>query len=419
MPFRNFQWVVFALFFFSCKVTSIYSESVKDETRLTRKNMLVVFMDGTSNKPQKQAKQAKNTHVMRLQLLSRQEYRSLYLNGVGNLPDIPGLLWGSGTKNRVIRAYRFISQYYHQNDSICLFGFSRGANQCRILSNLIYTFGILDMKKLSEKDQMKLLKQCYNLYRKNIPAIERKSAVAKYIDQTWNYAVRDSIVKYDTSSTTKITAMGLFDAVEALRLNNKEEFYPIDKDLNQVTNTSLIFHAVSLDDNRANIYTPILVNSKYTNTGSQQRFKDSLIEVWFSGGHRDVGGGPSNKRELSTVSLHWMLNQITRFGLFRDSIFAVHPLGFVHNTANSIIFSPIHKNRNIPFYYQNRVDSFHGKIKIHISVIKRLESGALPRFKILPYQRDWYDLPPFNTCFDKINGGRKLKPDCSCIEVIE
>lgn len=410
--------VLAAVLFQSCAVKTITRDYSNEETAITRPGILAVYMDGTANKPQKKKKYHLNTHIIKLLELQHPGYRSYYLAGVGTDRKIMGMAIGAGTRKRVVRAYLFLSRHYKVNDSICLFGFSRGANQCRILSNLVYTFGILDLSAVkSHKAKRKLVKQCYDLYRVDATATERRRRVALFTDSGWSLKHPRQPVKSDTSGNTKITVMGLWDTVEAFVLNSEEEIYPVKEDLNQVLNSKKIFHAVSLDDNRANIYTPILLNTKYVDAGSLAGLREIAEEVWFSGSHRDVGGGPKDQPELSKVSLKWMLERSRPYNLFRDTLINTVPNAYVHEGGEKI-FRVIRKNRSIGDYYTSLPDT-GWKLMIHRSVINRLHDGKTPDFKTREGMPDWFDMPPFKHCFDSIGRQRILKPGCPCIKVVD
>jgi hypothetical protein len=64
------------------------------------------------------------------------------------------------------------------------------------------------------------------------------------------------------------------------------------------------------------------------------------------------------------------------------------------------------------------------RIKVHQSVIDRLEAGKLQKFKTKKGRPDWYEWEPFDTCFDKITNNKKDtfkfkgEEKCKCIEVV-
>ena len=229
-------------------------------------------------------------------------------------------------------------------------------------------------------------------------------------------------MKYDTTGSDKIALMGLWDAVEAFKLDKKEETSPREDHLNQIINVNKIFHAVSLDDNRSFVYTPVLINDKRVLVDSLPDFKNKIEEVWFSGSHRDIGGGPKDYPEISTISLNWMLTKINRYNLFLDTNLVVYTFARPHNASKSFFMRVLtrQRNRSLDQYFHNVPgDTNSKKIKVHRSVIQRLEEGVVPDFKNGKKRTDWYDLPPFNACFKPIGKKRVFQNTCSCIEVVE
>ena len=423
---RIIPTLLIAAIILSCNVHTLPVEHTNERPYASRDNVLAVFMDGTNNKIQNR-KPHTNTHVQRLHHLADTGFRSLYVEGVGTRLNVPGLLWGVGTKNRIATAYCYLSKYYSPSDTIVLFGFSRGSNQCRILSNIIYTFGVLDLNKIeSDKTKHRLIKNFYKKYMGHRPYSFKKAKGLRYLAK-WNKNHKDQQIGYDTADVPKIMLMGLWDTVEAFNLDGDGELSaPLSRHFNQIRNIVQVYHAVSLDDNRSDIYTPILINDKRVNYDSNNKFE----EVWFSGSHRDIGGGPNKNPGLSTVSLKWMMEKTKDFKLFRDTTFTVDPLGYVHNAAAWPIWWPMGGNRNINYYHYG-IDAGKGKIKIHQSVINRLEKGEAPKFKYWFIRKDWYERRPFKDCFTiewakKKKGDKyvrvkkvtlKKNYDCPCIEI--
>jgi hypothetical protein len=404
--------------FQSCKVLTLPVAHTEQRPYATRDNVLAVFMDGTNNKIQKRKRSHTNTHVQRLHHLADTSFRSLYIEGVGVRKNFLGLLWGTGTRERVAIAYCFLSKHYTPGDTIALFGFSRGANQCRILSNLVYTFGLMDLNKIeSDKLKHKLIKKCYDKYTGYKSLSRKKKKIADYVAK-WKKKHPGQEVSMDTASKEKIKLAGLWDTVEAFNLDGDGELSaPISRHLNQLKSVEQTFQAASLDDNRSDIYTPILLHDKRV-----LRDTSKFEEVWFSGSHRDIGGGPNKKPELSTVSLKWMLEKTKNYNLFRDTSFTVYPLGEIHNAAALPIWWPMGGNRTISLYHYG-IDLGKGKIKVHRSVIDRLEQGKAPKFKYWFVRKDWYERRPFKECFTIVrkDGLKKVtfNENCSCIEVDE
>jgi hypothetical protein len=82
-------------------------------------------------------------------------------------------------------------------------------------------------------------------------------------------------------------------------------------------NIKFAFHALALDETRIPFQTTLWFQpTSSTLTNGQARpdpdaWTTILKQVWFSGGHCDVGGGKSDSR-LSNIALAWMISQLVQ-----------------------------------------------------------------------------------------------------------
>lgn len=127
----------------SCESTQNFSCATD-----TPKN-IAIFFDGTGNTPES------NTNVYKLyEMLSKnseENVPSMYIEGVGTewYRFISGNLFGNGMKPRLVESYKFIlNEYKSTDESLYLFGFSRGAYNARALAGLLYTAGLADTNNL-------------------------------------------------------------------------------------------------------------------------------------------------------------------------------------------------------------------------------------------------------------------------------
>jgi uncharacterized protein (DUF2235 family) len=389
-------------------------------------------MDGTRDKPHRNTR--KNSHVKRTYDLLNTDVKSFYIEGVGAGNRVQDGIKAFTTKDRVMRAYRFLIENYQPGDSIFLFGFSRGANQCRILSSIIYTIGIIDMSSIKSEDQkQKLLHTLYDLYVLT-PASAKKNSLATYLNN-WQSHYPNQHIMFDTSGTTMIEAMGLWDTVEALAVNDEFEIStPLPQHLNQLCNVKKVFHAVSLDDNRSFNYTPILVTHRDVELRPNQNIDSTVEEVWFNGSHKDVGGGVKSKKrdQLSGISINWMLSKLKPYQIVRDTTYTENIYGQSNDMRRRWYLrttSPGDTLRGINKYWAQMNPAWNQhRIKVHQSVVLRLDSGIIQTFK-LKYRnnkkrKDWYDWESFNECFKRDTIDNKIRirfrtdKPCKCIEVV-
>jgi hypothetical protein len=98
--------------------------------------VIVLLCDGTD----KSDRSEHETNVVKLRdaILKNAAVMVKYEEGVGSRAImIPGDAFGLGIRLRVIKLYRYFCEHYSTNDSVFVFGFSRGAVTARILAALI------------------------------------------------------------------------------------------------------------------------------------------------------------------------------------------------------------------------------------------------------------------------------------------
>ena len=317
---------------------------------------IVIFFDGTAND------EGSDTNIKRLHSLitlqDRGDIASLYLHGVGTKLDLAGAATGSGINARVRIAYEFILNHYRPEDEVYIFGFSRGAFSARILTTLLNFAGVVVEKsrprRLTTHEAAKLAHEatfpCFLL----CPDVDTSEGrEARVLDKLKDLAPRG--VELDVEQDARgrravpVKVLGLWDTVEQLgppdlaeQLTSRYQKRPPEVDVGEpnkrygerLCNVENAYHALSIDDNRASIFTPLLLSAPHLFAGCapgendgasaqathdmrdrENRIKPGrLQEVWFSGAHADVGGGYLNGA-LNGVSLNWMLNRLRPFDL--------------------------------------------------------------------------------------------------------
>lgn len=283
--------------------------------------ILAIFFDGTGN-----VQLARSNLAQLYQLVANQnrpDIVTFYTEGVGTDNGVLGLGLGTGIGTDIKEAYRFLAERYRgPQDSIYLFGWSRGAYSARALAGMLFAAGLPRLPRTysaerhySDEQLIWLIDDLYDAYKTTRgTAIERQSQRLAEIDGVYgNWRV-------EQHGDVRVRFMGLWDTVEALgRPDYRFRVYEPDlRYLDQICNIDRASHALALDDNRARIYTPILM------TGDAQiRFCDDVSidqrvnEVWFSGAHSDVGGG-NRDGYLPGVSMNWMLSQLAEASAARD-----------------------------------------------------------------------------------------------------
>lgn len=374
---------------------------------------IAIFFDGTANDPNS------DTNVKQLHSLislqgNRNEIATSYIKGVGTSGKVLGMAVGWGIGYDVREAYHFLINSYNYGDEIYIFGFSRGAYASRILSSLIYYAGIPDRETINNVDIKSLIDEIYSEYKGVKSLSERKQLVQSVFEE----------FKVKNFKNVRVKVLGLWDTVEALGWPDYEVNVDVPNDRygDQLCNVDKAYHAVSIDDNRARVFTPILLTRKHLYNSCDDSWdnkkqidhqKSSVKEVYFSGAHSDVGGGYNNYY-LKGVSLNWMISNLESENLLpKNSSVPQNKYDKSHNPEGGIIWGLMYHelNRDIHKFVKDD-ESFVNKLKIHNSVFERLENVRVEK-----YEFKW--LEHYKECFDEIGNKLKYKNSNICKKYFE
>lgn len=364
---------------------------------------LVVFLDGTANDEGSHTNVAKLHNLVSLQ--PRSDIRSSYIKGVGTDGKVIGMAMGWGIGRDVREAYLFLSENYNESrgDTVYLFGFSRGAYAARILSAMIHVSGIQDVSHIKgKKNKYKYVERIYNAYKGKKDLIQRRHDVSEVIGHN--------------PSSNDIEFMGLWDTVEALGVPDFETNWqlPNTRYEDQLCNVKSAVHALSIDDDRARIFTPILLTNRHLISECENKNIDEIVdEVWFAGAHSDVGGGYTDT-DISGVSLNWMINKIEKYNITPpDSGVYSDYLGKTHDPEAGL-WGLIYRKRNRDLHSYAKFNTYNNhKLKIHQSVIDRLQV-RLPQ----DYEYQWQD-SQYKDCFAPATEGLKYIEASECFDVVK
>ncbi|KAF8684925.1 hypothetical protein RHS04_01121 [Rhizoctonia solani] len=362
---------------------------------------IILCFDGTSNHFSNQ-----NTNIIKLVELLKKDEESeqmvYYQPGVGTYQP-PGLFTGvtltvaakldEGVAfylyQHIIDGYKYIMETYRAGDEINIFGFSRGAYTARALAGMLYSVGLLP------RHNMEQVPFAYEVYAKgkglntepttkeskhqnDIDDNDSSSTIRRILNRVWKApgpqrtvppaANREYVVgavdpnQEEESSTLsvyhsahaknvdprrfkmvfctpiEIKFLGVWDTVGSVGLARRKTLPFIEYNPGVVH----FRQALALDETRGNFIPSVWDHLP-------PRPKRSALEVWFKGGHSDVGGGaplttsarrhfslnmilgvystfqtwvfgkedPNDKRpaginrlpDLSNISLRWMVNE--------------------------------------------------------------------------------------------------------------
>ena len=432
-----------------CAGNKTYTVQIHPPIKEESPKQLVLFLDGTQND------RDSRTNIATLsEIIKHQDLDNLYMfynEGVGTDGRVVGAGTGWGIDKDIAEAYVFLSEYYSPESKLYIFGFSRGSYTSRILAGMIYSVGIYNLNYFRKEDRLNITRELYRAYKGKDKAVDDIKNNAEKIIAKWKGKLPGDKAAnvIDRHLNVEIDVMGLWDTVEALGViptieavkgkllqiaDPQNIINPNGRYLDQVCNIRHVYHALSLDDNRANVFTPIIISSKYVASKCNSPEESSIgkvHEVWFSGAHADVGGGykknENNKKgdyrdrdvSISGVSLNWMMSKIKKDapGLLPEyaKVFA-NPLGYVHNSENDDFKYALASRNKILDKYKNY--SRYGKVKIHSSVFDRLSLTKEER-KQIGHDSGWYTSDDFIDCFDFYGNGSYIFRGCSSIERVE
>jgi hypothetical protein len=198
-----------------------------------------------------------------------------------------------GLSRHVRDCYRFLVENYEPDDELYFFGFSRGAFTARSTVGLVYNAGILRRRHLARADD------AYRLYRDR-SALRRPNAIESQIFR-----------RMYSHDEIAIHFVGVWDTVGRVGIPGVRG--PLANRFWGFHNTTLnrrvrfAYHALAIDEQRR-LFAPTL----WEQDGEAR--DQTLRQVWFSGGHGDVGGGHRDP-SLAEIALVWMTRRAQECGL--------------------------------------------------------------------------------------------------------
>lgn len=446
--------------------TNYHIQTDMNRDNYSEPRQLALFLDGTANDMESETNVARLSHIVKNQDLPN--LHVFYNEGVGTGYRLIGGATGWGIDKDVAEAYAFLSKFHLPDSKLYIFGFSRGAYTSRILAGMIYSVGVYDLSSLTEKQRLSVSKKLYAIYKnQDKSACNRSKKIIAECGNQDRAAIRqksDELVGRIVGdvrhvNNAEIDLLGLWDTVEALGFvptiramgrnlfgikKEIEVVQPNGRYIDQICNVKHAMHALSLDDNRQYVFTPISIKTPYVVRRCKGESLDKVQEVWFSGAHADVGGGytpteqPGADNELRDVSLagislNWMLNEIWEEedlnGLLQNHVSVpANALAFSHDAERSKIFYERATRKDVMTAHYDLAFGSDGvgekAFSIHESVFERLESirpvpeqesGAISSYG---YDSGWYRHALFKDCFIEGEDGILLKGNCSRIRKV-
>ncbi len=328
---------------------------------------LVLCYDGTWNNPDQEDNGIPApTNVFKLHnaidVSGDSEQIKYYHPGLGGegglLQPILGGAFGVGIRRHICSGYQWLASNYSEEDSVYLFGFSRGAFTARSLAGL-FSLGLLDLNGLSPKEIWKRVHALYDARAEGKKVEEILGFTPEYQLQGKALPIK-FVGVWDT-----VGALGVPDDLEILNFfDNADKWRFHDNILGK--HIKIGRHAMALDEKRSSFTVTHWQPSKF-------RGQD-IKEVWFPGVHSDVGGGYADTT-LSDIALEWMMKEAEKAGLvFRDNTIpdaSENSSGVMHNSFKGIFSKMRSRPRNIPAICDQNIDCLHS------SVLERQSSSPI------------------------------------------
>ncbi len=261
---------------------------------------LVLCCDGTWNSPVRAS-------VSNIEKIARSVHTGIGPDGVQQMvfsvegvgargyrvDALLGGAFGYGLSRNVVAGYRDLALNYEPGDEIYVFGFSRGAYTARSVAGMIASVGLLTADALADRGAGNLLAEAEALYRDRSPA--RRANAAGFREKHCYPQV-------------PLTFLGVFDTVGALGVPGITRQRSRFHDVRLSSTVACARQALAIDERRLT-FEPCLWDVP---VGDDR--PGGVKQVWFPGGHSDVGGETASPG-LSDVALLWMMGEAAACGL--------------------------------------------------------------------------------------------------------
>ena len=258
-----------------------------------------------------------------------------YQEGVGASGNIISRLLegGIGTTldDKIKEAYSWLADNYRLGDRIFLFGFSRGAYTVRSLVGLINEAKLINLSQsdMNPSQKIRMVDACFSIYRNRKVKTEVLEGATFHAQPDIHF-----LGVWDT-----VGALGIPDEINIIRRlfrGEKYDFYHTQLS----SNVKCARHALALDEKRRT-FVPTL----WTKVPKDWDVK----QIWFSGVHSNVGGGYPI-RDLSDITLSWMIDEASEAGLRITNAPELNPdpLGKLEDSRSGFFGALKSRPRNVP-----------------------------------------------------------------------
>lgn len=275
---------------------------------------LVICCDGTGN----EIKENQSNVLKFFRVLKKDKAQIAYYDpGVGTLSDggawsrlrseakgIFGLATGYGLDANILEAYRFLVRNHRPEDTIYLFGFSRGAYTVRVLAGFLHMVGLL------EPEQENLCGYALTAYKR---ASEKD-----------DFSIAWRVNEVLAARRVTIRFMGCWDTVGSVIIPRPDRFYIPSFETLPYTqrnpSVQVFRHALAIDERRRMFRHFTWEEPQLFKTNpfvkDEKATPQDVRQVWFAGYHSDIGGGhPEPESGAAKIPLQWMMDEAGEHGL--------------------------------------------------------------------------------------------------------
>lgn len=267
-------------------------------------NNIVIFADGTWQS--KETRIRSNIAEMAKLCDKPQSQHVFYQAGVGTTGGIPSDdyidnsysgLTGEGINENIKSLYQFLCRHYEPGDDVYLFGFSRGAYTVRSLIGLVEEFGIIKKEKVSRET----VNTAFDIYMSNHNG-EKQDQANSFWQQ---YGLNINL-----NHERPIKFLGVFDTVGSLGWP-----VPLFEEIGYLNIPS--FHHIALN--------PLVRTARQFLAMDELRYEFQAVlwdahqevdskQLWYPGGHANVGGGAYLEPARAGISIKTMLDMAETAG---------------------------------------------------------------------------------------------------------
>ncbi|RYP03967.1 hypothetical protein DL764_004764 [Monosporascus ibericus] len=256
---------------------------------------------------------------------------------------------GSSFDHHVVGGYRFLMRYYNSGDEIYFFGFSRGAYVARFLAEMLDYVGLLshgneEMVSFAWKAfsqwQIRQTDGSEDYREKRREMYRSSDTVYRSMSAEQNFG-KISFTKELNSMRRMECPIKNPSTTSSMTAEEEHAFRPHSRSKSRATNRASSRDGIIVEDGKSEA-------SQVIYDSDSDDDEQDIDEIWFAGGHGDIGGGwdiPKDSKSASHVPLVYMIREAMRAGLNFDPEKLVD-MGIVESLDAAYAFEKANESQN-------------------------------------------------------------------------